>query len=205
MAAEITSVDSIVHRYSNYDTPLWARPNSQPGRWHRVGDGPTQYTALTTDGAWAELIRNEELTSESEVSLVRIPMWAIKVTDSLIVDYSTFETAEAAGFNPDALVDDDYDQAQQEGARLRDAGYHGVLAPSAALPGEVNLTLFGPRVIASWGRPPLLASSLSATIIATGSPPAGLLPRARRLGEPHRGLQDHRARRLAGPDGTDGR
>ncbi len=199
MGPEVRPVDIVGHRYSNYDTPFWARPNSQAGRWHVVGDEPTQYMATTTDGAWAELIRNEELRSEAEVSLVRIPMWAIQVNDALIADYSTFEKAEAARFNPEALVDDEYSRTQAEGKRLRELRFHGVLAPSAALPGAINLTLFGPRTIASWGRPPLLASALPATVIATGSPPAGLLTRVRQIGQSHESLASYtlgRATRL---------
>src|SRR5262245_37715829 len=62
----LVDVDAIAHRYSSYDTPFWARENSEPGRWHVRGDGPTQYLSLSSDGAWAELIRNERLTSEDE-------------------------------------------------------------------------------------------------------------------------------------------
>lgn len=72
-----------------------------------------------------------------------------------------------------------------EGARLRQLGYGGVLAPSAALPGAVNLTIFGPRIASTWDGPPLLASSLPATVIAKGAPPPGLLARVRQIGAPH--------------------
>ena len=68
----------IAHRYSSYDTPFWVRENSLPGRWHRRGDGPTQYLSLSTDGAWAELIRNEELRTEDEGAMVSVSMWALR-------------------------------------------------------------------------------------------------------------------------------
>lgn len=35
-----------------------------PARWHGEGDGPAQYFATTPDGAWAELLRHEEITEE---------------------------------------------------------------------------------------------------------------------------------------------
>jgi hypothetical protein len=60
-----------------------------------------------------------------------------------------------------------------------------VLAPSAALPGATNLTLFGPRVASTWGVRTLLVSSLPATKIAVGSPPEGIVERVRQLGETH--------------------
>lgn len=191
----VVDIDRIVHRYSSYDTPFWVRDNTQPGRWHVRGDGPTQYLSLSTDGAWAELIRNEELTSEEEVAMVSVQMWAIRVVQAMIVDYSTFERASEAAFNVDALVDEDYTRCQQEGARLRSLCCSGVLAPSAALPGETNLTLFGPRMASTWDRPALLASSLSATVITKGAPPPGLLSRVRARGASHATLAAHRSSR----------
>jgi RES domain-containing protein len=197
---EVIHIHDTGYRYSSYDTPLWSRPNSQGGRWHSRGDGPTQYLALSTDGAWAELIRSEELTSEQEVSRVHIQMWEIQIDQALIIDYSSFEKAQDAGFDPKALISDDYARCRQEGARLRAAGYHGVLAPNAALPGERNLTLFGPRIASSWNRPKLLESSMPARVIAVGSPPTGLHDRVRRYGDPHSGLEaflrEHASRRL---------
>jgi hypothetical protein len=200
----VVDVDTIAHRYSSYDTPFWARENTQPGRWHVRGDGPTQYLSRSTDGAWAELIRNEELTIEDEVAMVSVQLWAVAVNQAMIVDYSTFERAEAAGFVPDALVDEDYAGCQHEGARLRRLGYSGILAPSAALPDAINLTLFGPRMASTWNRPPLLASSLPATVITKGAPPPGLLAQVRQIGKPHAGLAAYRSARPASADAGDG-
>jgi RES domain-containing protein len=187
-----TTVEVIAHRYSSYDTPFWARKNSWPGRWHTSEDEPTQYLSTSTDGAWAELIRREQLRTEGEVAMVSVSMWAVEVNQQLVVDYSTFELAEASGFDPDALVDDNYERCQREGTRLREMNYAGVLAPSAALPGMLNLTLFGARTASTWGHRPLLASSIPAVVITKGAPPPGLLPRVRQVGEPHQGLIAHR-------------
>ncbi len=197
-------VNTTGYRYSSYDTPLWTRPNSAGGRWHSPGDGPTQYLALSTDGAWAELIRHEELTSEDEISLVHIQMWEIRIDQELVVDYSTFLKAEAAGFDPEALVDDDYTHCRREGARLRAEGYHGILTPNAALPGACNLTLFGPRVASSWDQPKLLRSSMPTHVVAVGAPPAGLLGRVRRYGDRHSELESFRLERALRRSGTSG-
>jgi hypothetical protein len=197
------SINTIAHRYSSYDTPFWVRENTQVGRWHAAGDGATQYLSSSTDGAWAELIRNEELRAEDEVALVSVSMWAVAISQGMIVDYSSFELAEAAGFDPVALVDEDYERCQREGARLRALSYAGVLAPSAALPGTTNLTLFGPRMASTWDHPPLLASSIPATIITKGAPPPGLLGRIRHRGEVHTGLVAHMAARSAKPASTE--
>jgi len=200
----VIDVDAIAHRYSSYDTPFWARENTQPGRWHTGGDGPTQYLSLSTDGAWAELIRNEELATEDEVAMVSVQMWAVSVNQAMIVDYSTFERAKAAGFNHEALVDENYARCQEEGARLRRLSYGGVVAPSAALPGAINLTLFGPRMASRWDRPPLLASSLPATLITKGAPPPGLLHHVRSTGAPHTGLVAYKSVRGASTGGAAG-
>jgi hypothetical protein len=183
----------IAHRYSSYDTPFWVRENSQEGRWHCSGDGPTQYLSLSTDGAWAELIRNEELRAEDEVAMVSVSMWAVLIDEGVIANYSTFEEAERAGFDPAALVSENYEKCQSEGARLRKEGFSGVIAPNAALPGTSNVTLFGARMMSTWDRPPLLASSIPATIITKGAPPPGLLPRVRHRGVAHSGLVEHLA------------
>jgi RES domain-containing protein len=201
---EKTSIErQIAHRYSSYDTPFWVRENSQAGRWHRPGDGPTQYLSQSTDGAWAELIRNEELRAEDEVAMVSVSMWAVLIEEGVIADYSTFELAERAGFDPAALVSEDWQRCQREGARLRAERFSGVIAPSAALPGTLNATLFGPRMMSTWDRPKFLASSIPATVITKGAPPPGLLSRVRRLGAPHSGLVQHLAIRVRDPSATD--
>jgi RES domain-containing protein len=187
----LVEIKATAYRYSSYDTPLWASENSRAGRWHRRGDGPTQYLSMSADGAWAELIRYEELETEYEVAMVSVSMWAAAITQGRVANYSTFDLAEAAGLDPAALVNDDFEICQQEGARLRSLGLSGVIAPSAALPGAVNLTLFGPRFASRWGRRPLVDSAIPATIIAKGAPPPGLLGEVRRLGETHSGIAAH--------------
>lgn len=182
---ELTGFDEVAFRYSNYDTPFWVRPNSEPGRWHSFGDGATQYLSTTVDGAWAELIRSEELRTEQGTALVRMPIWVAEVHVQRIADYGTFDKADAAGFPPEALIEDDFSLCQAEGRRLRGAGVQGVLAPSAALAGSKNLTLFGPRIASTWDRRPLLASSIPATKIAVGAPPDGIVERVRHRGEEH--------------------
>lgn len=177
------------YRYSNYDTPFWARQNSIEGRWHVPNDGATQYLSLAPEGAWADLIRHENLVSEDEAAQVRMTLWEARADLGSVVDYSTFAGAADAGFSPEALVDDDYAACQEEGRRLRELGYAGVLAPSAALPGAVSLTLFGPRRAIAWNETPILASAIPARPLGVGGPPPELVDRVRKFGEVHSGLQ----------------
>jgi RES domain len=181
----LRSVDATLYRYSNYDTPLWVRSNTRPGRWHAPGDGPTQYLSFTPIGAWADLMRNENLRTEGELLTVHMPLWQVRIDQSNIVDYSDFERAEAAGFRAAALIDDDQERCRAEGKRLRDAGFAGVWAPSAALPGEHSLTIFGARVSIDWTATPTLSSAVPAEMVTQGSPPAELLRRVRFYGQTH--------------------
>jgi RES domain-containing protein len=178
-------------RYADYDSPFWSRSNQSAGRWHFLGDEATQYISLSPDGAWAELTRNEGLRTESEVELVRTKLWVVTLNQNGLMDYSTFEKAESAGFPPEALIDEDWSRCQDEGRRLRNEGHMGVIAPNAALPGALNVTLFGPRVASTWGVPTRLRSSIPACVAAIGSPPPGLVGRVRHRDEPHLGFAEY--------------
>jgi hypothetical protein len=179
--------DDVAFRWSDYDVPLWTRPNSSALRWNRAREDATQYTSLTPEGSWAELIRGERLRSTDDLRTVSMTMWVLRVRETRLADYSTFERAHDAGFPPEALVDEDYERCQAEAERLRAHDFRGVLAPSAALPGAVNLTLFGRRLAVPWDYPEraLMASFVAAKRLAVGRPPDELLPLVRQLGEPH--------------------
>lgn len=188
-------VKATFYRYSSYDVPFWVRANTTSERWNTAGEASTQYLSATADGAWAELIRNENLRSEAELSLIQMPLWQAQIDQANIADYRDFETAELAGFDPEALIADDQASCRVEGKRLRDAGFAGVLYPSAALPGEENLALFGPRILLPWGAPRRLASGIPGSKLTVGSPPLHLLPRVRHVGAPHAGLTEYKRQR----------
>jgi hypothetical protein len=179
--------DDVAFRWSDYDTPLWARANRGAQRWNKTREGPTQYMSLTTEGAWAELIRAEDLHSVDEVRLINMPMWVLRVRETHIADYRTFEKAASGGFPPDALIDEDHERCRAEGTRLRAEGFRGVLTPSAALPGTTNLTLFGRRLAVEWdcADASRLSSFIPTKQLAVGRPPDDLLPRVRQHGAEH--------------------
>ena len=62
--------------------------------------------------------------------MVSVSMWAVLIDEGVIADYSTFEQADESGFDPAALVSENYEQCQSEGARLPKQGFSGVLAPA---------------------------------------------------------------------------
>lgn len=133
------------------------------------------------------------LRDEREASLLRVSLWEVELHESAIADYSTFELAEAAGFPPEALVDDDHERCRKEAQHLAGHGARGVLAPSAALPGTTSLTLFGPRVEVAWATCAKLSTEVPVRRIGgKGAPPADLLDRVRQYGDPHPDLERFR-------------
>ena len=41
----------VAFRYSDYDTPLWVRANTEDGRWNTARGQPTQYLGLSPTDA----------------------------------------------------------------------------------------------------------------------------------------------------------
>ena len=151
---------------------LWEGADQPPARWHARGEGPVQYLADTPDGAWAEFLRHESITDESELVNVRRALWAVEVPGDLAADAPRLSKAVLTG----GLAT--YVECQDEARRLRSKGTKALRAPSAALlkggargwkvdgglqPGadrdETVLAVYGPRpdfvgwVAAYAGRP----------------------------------------------------
>ena len=189
--------EGTAYRATTYDVPLWVRPNRRNGRWNVAGRGSVQYLCVETDAPYAEMLRHEQLHTEEEAATRRGFLFEVKLHEAAIVDYSTFEKAEAARFSPAALVDDDYDACQAEAQWLVEHGARGVLSPSAALPGATNLTLFGPRVEVSWSTAPSLAAEVPVRRVGgKGPPPTGLVAAVRHFGQEHPELEAFRATRV---------
>lgn len=169
------------------------QPSQQSGRWHRVGDAYAQYMSLDSSGAWAELIRFENIRGDARAEQYRRTLWVFSVQEQEIADLSSFDHYVACGLDPSLAVGE-HEASQALADELRTAGYRGVLSPSAALEGAVNLTLFGERYekvlqtgVERWEnpRPELL---LPCTLVVEGSPPRELLTDAIAIGQPHTGL-----------------
>jgi hypothetical protein len=180
--------------------PLWhpgsrTKPANQPlGRWNRQGEGYAQYLSLETDGAWAELVRFEGIRTEAQRlgAELRKRLWRCWVDETDIAELSSFAKIESAGLDAEMVVEDDYLRCHALADDLREAGYRGLLTPSAAAAEIVNLTLFGPRrevrshqVRALERLPPFFVRvSLTADEAA---PPEHVLDIVRHWGDPHLG------------------
>ena len=168
-------------------------PSQRSGRWHRQGQGYAQYLALEPLGAWAELVRYENVRTAERAAEYRRLLWLAYVTETDIADLSTFDRWAACELDPAAAVGD-HAVCQDLADDLREAGFRGVLAPSAALSGATNLTLFGARYekvllhgLAAWANPrPELR--VACTLAAQGGPPLPLLTATVHADVEHEGL-----------------
>ena len=175
----VSSAGSLtLFRYCSYDVPFWVLPNTRSGRWQVQGEEPTQYWSSTPDAAWAELIRAERLRTESELDLVRMPIWVCRFPIAGLVDLRDHEAREAASISEAALIDDDWSACQRLGSALRKS-HVGVIAPCAALDGHANLTMFGPKRMVDWRERAALSSAVPAGIVSIGRPPLNLVERVR--------------------------
>lgn len=188
----------VVYRATTYDTPLWVSPNSRPGRWSHPGDRTiVQYCTLDVASAIAEMVRNENLQTVEEARQLRVGIWELRVDEGAIADYSTPTLAEEQGFAWDSLIDDSWDECQAEGHRIRAEGGRGVLAPSAAFPQGLTLTLFGPRTEISWKAESSLSIQVPARHILHGASPGdGLVRDTRFFDQPYPDVEPGNGERL---------
>ena len=117
----------IVFRHTDPRFPfLWETAGQPGGRWNAEGDGPVNTFADRPEGAWAELLRHEEITDPRDVAEIRRSLWAVDVG----------ELPDARPELPPATMSGgprSYVACRREAAQLRARGTEGFTAPSAAL------------------------------------------------------------------------
>ncbi len=164
---------------------LWSDPSQPAARWHGDGEGPAHYFADTPDGAWAELLRHEEIHDPADVATLRRALWVVELGD---------EPAKAVTLKPAVLTGgrDTYWACQAHARRLRARGARRLVAPSAALmPGgaagrevvdalERTARPRDGRVVVIFGEP---AGIVGWKAVEHGAPPAGLLERVNRIAD----------------------
>ena len=116
------------------------RPQQESGRWNRLGESYAQYLSVSPAGAWAELLRYLSIHTAEVAVEQRRHLWAVTVVEHDIADLTTFARWDACGLDP-AIAVGEHTRSQAVADDLRATGYRGLLAPSAALPGAVNLTV----------------------------------------------------------------
>jgi RES domain-containing protein len=64
----------IAFRHADRRFPfLWEGSGQPAGRWNATGDSPIHYFADTPDGAWAEFLRHEGITSPEDLATITTP------------------------------------------------------------------------------------------------------------------------------------
>jgi len=105
---------------------LWESELQPGGRWHGDGEGPVQYFADTPDGAWAELLRHEEIRDEADLATIRRALWAVELPEMPLARPRLAPRVLGGGLTS-------YAACRVEARRLLRRGAAGLLAPSAAL------------------------------------------------------------------------
>ena len=142
------------------------------------------------------MVRYEDLRQVDEARELRVNVWELRIDEGAIIDYSTPERASQQEVSWESLISDSWDACRMEGLRVIDAGGRGILAPSAALPQGVALTLFGPRTEIAWGAEPSLSIQVPARHILRGAPGDHLVGYTRFFDEPYPDLAPTAADRL---------
>src|SRR3954451_16570451 len=187
----------VVYRATTYDTCLWVSPNSRSGRWNDPQTGTiSQYCTLDVASAFAEMVRSENLREVEDARELAVSIWELRIDEGAVVDYSTPSLAVGQGFEWNALVSDECEPCQAEARRLIAEGARGVIAPSAALPQGVTLTLFGPRTEIAWSVEPSLSIQIPARHILRGAPGDGLVRDTRFYGEAYPDMAPRNAQSL---------
>lgn len=117
-------------------------PSRYEGRYNPVGDPGVWYASSTERGAWAELFRHWEHEEISPFELRR-RVGRAKVIEPAVLDLTDPEVRDQMGVTGEELVSDDLRRCQELATEAREAGFDGILAPSAALDGEITLAVFG--------------------------------------------------------------
>ena len=98
------------------------------------------YASNREQGAWAELFRHlvdegvDPFEARRRVGRVSVDLEVLDLTDQTKRSHLGVDDAD--------LVSDDYATTQAIASAARDAGFDGVLAPAAALPGGETLAVF---------------------------------------------------------------
>ena len=172
----------IVFRQADPRYPfLWRDPSQPAGRWHGAGEGPAHYFADTPDGAWAELLRHEEIDSPEDAATLRRALWVVDIGKRARTRVSLDDATSRGG--PES-----YPACQAHARALREAGAKRLEAPSAALAagGAAGRIVTGGRerpaaprdglVVVVFGSP---ADIVGWKAMEAGMPPVDLLRRVR--------------------------
>ncbi len=115
------------------------------GRYHRKGSPGIWYAALSERGAWAEVFRHQISEELSPFEILR-RVGRARVRRLGVLDLTDANVLATLGVTRAALVSNDLRRCQAIAEWAQRKGYEGILAPSAALDGEVILAVFASAI-----------------------------------------------------------
>ena len=113
-------------------------PSTSGGRWMPKGESSVLYTALSADGALAELTFHWGMLNPLPSKPAVLSRIKVEIADSLRILRVELETL---GVDEQQLLGLDYDRMQKIGAAAAFLDCHGLIVPSARWSGE-NLIIF---------------------------------------------------------------
>jgi len=117
-----------------------AHPAVTDGRYHRRGATGVWYASDQEQASWSELFRH---FADDGVDPFEVRRRTGRVRVSLeVLDLTSAQVRDHLGITEDDLVGDDYGISQDIAIAAEHAGFEGILAPSAALPGRQTLVVF---------------------------------------------------------------
>jgi RES domain-containing protein len=119
----------------------FADPADTFGRYHRVGGAGVWYASSQEQAAWAAWFRHF-IGAGIDPSEALRRVGHVDVTDLEVLDLTDQAVRDLFGVTEADLVRDDYSVTQEIAEQARLAGFGGILAPSAALPGRRTLVVF---------------------------------------------------------------
>lgn len=125
----------------------FADPATSTGRYHRLGGPGVWYGSSQQQACWAELFRHF-LDSGVDPFEVRRRVGKVTVRGLAVLDLTDGAVLATLHVADADLVGDDYTISQELAAAALTAGFAGLLAPSAALPGRQTLVVFAAGVAA---------------------------------------------------------
>ncbi len=120
------------------------------GRWNRCGEFPCLYTALTREGALAELMKAREKNEDGARDARDLVSIAVELLDP-VLDLTDGDACSrltrAAGCpdDPELLIagsDEAIEHCRSLARQARADGFTGLVVPSAAERGEANLAIY---------------------------------------------------------------
>jgi RES domain-containing protein len=124
------------------DVDSWKpTPPRHDGRYHVAGGTRTWYGSSNEDACWAEFLRHQ-VKPDIDPRQIRRRVGQVEL-ELVVLDLTNPAIRDLFGVGASDLIADDYTVCQAIAVEAIAHGFEAILAPSAALPDETTLAVFG--------------------------------------------------------------